>query len=91
MPDDHRRFINRCGGDPDHPDVIKEYLFYANMCLRASGHGTMSNDRLMSIAAVKMREDYDKPKFVKNGGAGPSPQEIIEAENLKKAQTAGAL
>ena len=91
MPDDHRRFIRRAGGDPDHPDVLKEYLFWANMNVRVSGHGTMSPDRLMSIAATKMREDYDKPRFVKNGGAGPSPQEIIEAEKRKKAEAAGAL
>ena len=91
MPDDHRRYIRRCGGDPDHPDVIKAYLFWANMVLRASGHGTISEDRLMTIASAHMREDCDKPRFVKNGGAGPSPQEIIEEENRKKAETAGAL
>lgn len=89
IPGDHARLIRHAGGDPEHPEVKKAYLFWANMSLRMSGHGTLTHDRLMSIAAVKMREDYDKPRFLPNGGAGPSPEE--EAASKLKAEKAGAL
>jgi len=89
MADEHRRKIRAFGGDPDHPEVIKEYLTVVNLWAMANGHNTISDDRLLSIARVHLREDYDKPKFVPNGGAGLSPKQL--AEQKAQQEKAGTL
>jgi hypothetical protein len=90
MADEHRRKIRAFGGDPDHPDVKKEYLLVVNLWAMANGHNTISDDRLLSIARLHLREDYDKPKFVPNGGAGLSPKQLAEQQKAQQ-EKAGAL
>ena len=49
-----------------------------------------STSKLMTIAAVKMREDYDKARFLPNGGAGPSPDDLRKEEEAKNEAAAKA-
>ena len=90
MADAHRRRIRAFGGDPDHPEVLKEYLAVVNLWMMGLGHNTIGDDRLLSIARVHLREDYDKPKFVPNGGAGLSPKQLAEQQKAQQ-EKAGAL
>ena len=80
IPDHHRRSIRGFGGDPDHPEVVAEYLKVANCWLRAKGTNTLHEDRLMSIALIHQRDDANKARAVPNGGAGPSPGQTLAAK-----------
>ena len=80
MPDHHRKRIRAYGGDPDHPELLKEYFKIVNCWLRANGTHTLSEDRLMSIALIHQRPDADKSRAVPNGGAGPSPSQRLAAK-----------
>lgn len=94
IADDHRRKIHRAGGDVEHPDVKAEYLKWANMAMRMHGHNALTDDRLMSIASVHLRDDADKPRTVPNGGAdpvdGPKTAAAKKAE-AAKLQAAGSI
>lgn len=79
MADHHRKAIRAFGGDPDHPEVLAEYLKVANCWLRAKGTTTLHDDRLMSLALIHQRPDADKARAVPNGGAGLSPAEKLAA------------
>ncbi len=85
MPDHHRKAIRAFGGDPDHPEVQKEYFKIVNCWMRARGTNTLHDDRLMSIALIHQREDAGKSRVVPNGGAGPSPGEILAAKEEQGA------
>jgi hypothetical protein len=96
MAEDHRRKIVRAGGDPNHPDVKADYLKWANISYRMNGRNVLSDDRLMSIAAVHLRDDADKPRVVPNGGAdyipGPKTAAKAKAEAAEaKLQAAGSI